>query len=360
MITQRLKRLNIKYHPRKLYYAPAWMVLGVNNLCNLHCKMCDVGTQYKNSNFYYNLMGSRPLNMPLELIKRIIDQTARYFPKARLGYAFTEPLIYPHLTESIAYAQEKNLYKTITTNALTLETKAADLAEAGLNEVFVSLDGPPEIHNFIRGNRRSFQKAFEGMEKIFSLPGRQPQVSVFCTITEWNVGHLVEFIEMFLKMPLKQIGFMHTNFTPNTVADFHNHIYGETYPATISNMEEISLANMDLELLLEEIHQIKQTNYPFPIIVSPDLLTKEETDIFYLQPERIIGSICNDAFRTMMFKSDGTVIPAHGRCYNLTVGNIYEQSLDEIWNSKSLAQFRKTLIDAGGLLPACSRCCSAF
>ena len=61
-----------------------------------------------------------------------------------------------------------------------------------------------------------------------------------------------------------------------------------------------------------------------------------------------------------MIKSDGTAIPAHGRCYNLTVGNIYEENLTTIWNSPVLGAFRKDLMKAGGLLPACSRCCSAF
>src|SRR5437763_137844 len=107
------KKANIISYPQKLFYSPDWIVLGVNNLCNLHCKMCDVGTGYKNSNFYYNLMGAQPVNMPLELIKQIIDQTSLYFPKAKLGYAFTERIIYPYLLESLEYAQSKGLYKSI-------------------------------------------------------------------------------------------------------------------------------------------------------------------------------------------------------------------------------------------------------
>jgi len=62
--------------------------------------MCDVGTESYETTFAQNLVGTQPLNMPLELIKTIIDQTANNFPKAKLGYAFTEPLIYPHLIES--------------------------------------------------------------------------------------------------------------------------------------------------------------------------------------------------------------------------------------------------------------------
>lgn len=41
---------------------------------------------------------THPINIPLDLIKKMIDQ-------AKLGYVFTEPLIYPHLIESLKYAK---------------------------------------------------------------------------------------------------------------------------------------------------------------------------------------------------------------------------------------------------------------
>lgn len=360
MISRALKKANVHLRPGKLHFGPEWIVLGVNNLCNLHCKMCDVGVGYDGSNFYHNLMGARPLNMPLELIQQVFDQTALHFPSAKIGYAFTEPIIYPHLVESLAYANEKGLYTSMTTNALKLRKMAAELAEAGLNDVFISLDGPEEIHNEIRGNKKSFQWAVEGMEKTLELPGRKPDLSVYCTITEWNIGHLVEFVRFFKDMPLRQMGFMHTNYTPQTVADRHNAIYGGKYPATASNMEEINLNSMDLDLLWEEMQTIRGMELPFETVFSPDLPSKEALKRFYHHPEEIIGKVCNDAFRTLMVKSDGSVIPAHGRCYNLTVGNLYEENLKEIWNAPLLAGFRKDLMKAGGLLPACSRCCSAF
>lgn len=360
MIQRALKKANIHLRPQKLSFGPEWIVLGVNNLCNLHCKMCDVGVGFEGSNFYQNLVGAKPLNMPLELIQRIIDETARYYPSAKLGYAFTEPIIYPHLVESLAYAEEKGLYTTITTNALNLRRLYEPLAEAGLNAILVSLDGPPEIHNEIRGHKKSFEWALEGIEKTLALPGRRPDISVYCTITEWNIGHLERFLDFFKDYPLREVGFMHTNYTPQSVADRHNAIHGVNYPATASNMEEINLEAMDLDLLWAEIEAIRSREWPFKVLFSPDIASRAALDEFYLHPEKIIGKVCNDAFRTIMIKSNGNAIPAHGRCYDLTVGNIYESSLKEIWNAPKLAVFRKELMKAGGLMPACARCCSAF
>lgn len=359
MIKEKIKSINKRLNPQKLFYNPEWIVLGVNNICNLHCKMCDVGIEYTSSNFYQNLMGTSPLNMPLDLIKRIFDETARYYPGTKIGYAFTEPLIYPYLIESLKFANEKKLYTSITTNALTLKQKAKEICNAGLNDIFISLDGPEEIHNQIRGNKNSFQKAIEGIEELLHNSVR-PAISIFCVITEWNIGHLKRFIDYFEKYPLKQIGFMHTNFTPDFVVSNHNNIYGDKYPATISNTEQIQISKMDLKTLRDEITEIKNTHYPYEISFSPELKTVDELNIFYNQPVKLIGKICNDVYRNIMIKSDGSVIPAHGRCYNLTIGNIYENSLKEIWNSKIVSAFRKDLMKAGGLFPACSRCCSAF
>ena len=153
---------------------------------------------------------------------------------------------------------------------------------------------------------------------------------------------------------------MHTNYTPHHIADIHNKYYYENYPATASNMEETDLNNFDLDTLYDEIVEICNNNYPFPVTFSPDLNSKEKLDTFFRKPEILIGKNCSDVSRTIMIKSDGTVIPAHGRCYQLTIGNIYHQTLKEIWNSKIISKFRSDLNKAGGLLPACSRCCSAF
>ena len=70
--------------------------------------------------------------------------------------------------------------------------------------------------------------------------------------------------------------------------------------------------------------------------------------------------MCNDVFTNIMIKSDGSIIPAHGRCYNLTIGNLYENNIKEIWHGEVIKKFRSTLNKNGGLLTACSRCCSSF
>lgn len=358
-LNKKLRSVNANLSPGRMLFKPEWLVLGVNNVCNLHCRMCDVGTQTLNTNFATNLVGTEPMNMPVELFRKIVDEAAEYCPDVKLGYAFTEPLVYPHLIETLQYAQSKGLYTSVTTNALNLKKMAPELSTSGVKDIFISLDGPQEIHNMIRGHKSSFQRAIEGIDELRKL-NPSVRISVFCVITEWNIGYLREFAEYFSKYPLVTLGFMHTNFTPQHVADSHNLLWGNSYPATVSNVEQVDISKMDLNVLWEEIKAIKSMTFPFTVSFSPELDTKEKVEQFYLQPEKLLGKRCNDVFSNIMIKSDGSVIPAHGRCYTFTFGNLNESSLSEIWNSPSASQFRKDIMKSGGLFPACSRCCSAF
>lgn len=358
-ISNRIRKINATLYPNRVFQSPKWLVLGVNNTCNLHCKMCDVGVNYTQSNFFENLMGSKPVHMPLDLFKKIVDQGASYFPKVKLGYAFTEPLIYSHLEESLRYVKRTKLFTSITTNALSLKRWAPVLHDVNLGELNVSLDGPPEVHNHIRGNAHSFSKAIEGIEALSALNSNIP-VNIYCVITEWNIGKLTDFLRALSPHNINSVGLMHSNFTPQNVVDRHNSMFGDTYPATLSNVSDAHNETIDTASLWQEIQEIKKVNWKFPVTFFPELSSQQKLEEYYRRPEQFVGKRCMDIFSNIMIKSNGDVIPAHGRCFNLRIGNLYEQNLKQIWNSPVISQFRKTLTNSGGLLPACSRCCSSF
>lgn len=352
-----LRSANRKLYPQHLFYAPQWLVLGVNNICNLHCKMCDVGTQSLETNFATNLVGTHPLHMPVELFEKIVDQTKKFYPSTKLGYAFTEPLVYKHLEETLAYADRAGLFTSITTNALNLRQKSDILAKNGLNELYISLDGPEAIHNEIRGHKSSHQRALEGIEALQTKA--DIPISIYCVITEWNIGHLKRFLADLSGFRLKHVGFLHANFITEDLAVLHNQKFNNDFHATFSNVEEVSFDAYDLNALHEELNEIVQQKYPFETSITPHITSKEGLHRYYFEPEKKVGKSCFDVFNNLMIKSDGSVIPAHGRCYNVSVGNLYETDLRGIWNSDGMKKIRKTLLSEGGLLPACQRCCSA-
>jgi MoaA/NifB/PqqE/SkfB family radical SAM enzyme len=98
-----------------------------------------------------------------------------------------------------------------------------------------------------------------------------------------------------------------------------------------------------------------------PLSITPDARDPSVLQTFYQNHLKFVGgSKCTDPWKLMMIKTDGTVIPAHGRCYNFPVGNATQQPLTEIWNSPRFIEFRQILKRAGGTLPACARCCGVI
>jgi len=352
-----LRRLNERVVPGHLLMGPANIVLGVNNFCNLHCRMCDVGTGHGQTNFGANLVGAKTANMPVELFHRIAGEVAATWPRARLAFVYTEPLAWAPLGEALAYARGHGLFTSVTTNGLLLPRRAKEVAVT--NALAVSLDGPETIHDSIRRHKGSFARAVQGIEMV-AAQNPSPEISVYCTITQWNVGSLRSFLADMRHLPLKRVGLIHNNFVTPGQAEEHNRLHGETLPATPSNVFEADPGAIDLDLLSQELSEIAASRYPFAVKIQPHHTTLEALETYYRHPEILLGRRCQDAFRSLMIDADGEVIPVHGRCFRFPIANVRDQSLTQLWNHDAVSSLRKTLAQAGGLLPACSRCCGGF
>jgi MoaA/NifB/PqqE/SkfB family radical SAM enzyme len=338
---------------------PRHVVLGVNTFCNLRCVMCDVGTGNAETNFGANLMGAHTRSMPWELFLRVADDMADFCPDARLGFAFTEPLAWRPLGDALAYAAQLGLQATVTTNGLLLPQRAEELVDGGCRELFVSLDGPARVHNRIRRHPASFARAVEGIRAVAQRPGA-PEISVFCTISEFNVGHLEAFLGEMAGLPLKHVGLMHNNFVTDAQAREHNALHGARYPVTPSNSFESDPGAIDVARLAEELAAIAAVDWPFEVSIQPNLTSEADLEIYYRRPSQFVGRRCSDAFRILMVDADGEAIPVHGRCYRFPIANVREVGLEGVWQHSSVLALRSALTEAGGLLPACSRCCGGF
>ena len=89
---------------------PEWLVLVVNNFCNLHCRMCDVGLGESASVFWTHMIGDDRRNMSLEMLVTILDQASAFRPRPRIGLAFTEPLIHPRIVDFCRAAVDRGFF----------------------------------------------------------------------------------------------------------------------------------------------------------------------------------------------------------------------------------------------------------
>jgi len=358
-LASRFRSLNEQVLPKHLLFGPKWLILCVNNHCNLHCRMCDVGTGNGETNFGGNLTGALTRSMPLALFRALVEDLAVTFPGTPIGFAYTEPLAWPHLGAALDLARQHGVPTSVTTNGLLLERHAEMLGRSHTMAVNVSIDGTAAVHDFIRRKDGSHARAVRGIALLRSQPAAPP-VTVVCTVSSWNCGNLAEFVSEMAALDLAGLIITHNSFVTPDMAERHNAVHAGTFPATPSNVFASDIAAIDTRVLAAELSRVAALDTPFPVTIQPHLTSEQELERYYAQHHSWIGTRCRDAFRMMMIDSDGVVLPSHGRCYRKPAGRFGESSLRQLWNAGPLAELRGSLNDAGGFLPACARCCSSY
>ena len=139
-------------------FLPYHIWLELTNACNLKCKMCGQrGT--------YGYLNSPDLNMnrknlPVEVWKEFIDDVKSFRPT--ILFRGGEPLLYPGIADLMQHISEKNLFLSMDTNGTQLKKHAHDVARY-VDHVNVSIDGPREVHDFVRGVPGTYDSAREGI-----------------------------------------------------------------------------------------------------------------------------------------------------------------------------------------------------
>ena len=90
---------------------------------------------------------------------------------ASMGYQVVsvsggEPLMYGGLDKVLAHARSVNLRTTVTTNGFFNKQERLDRLCKLVDVLAISLDGPPEIHNEIRGSAHAFERLEAGLENV--------------------------------------------------------------------------------------------------------------------------------------------------------------------------------------------------
>jgi Fe-coproporphyrin III synthase len=246
-----------------------------------------------------------------------------------------------------------------------LPQRAEALVEIGVDEITISIDGPAEVHDRIRGRKGSFARLYAGIEKLNAARARtgrhKPQVRISSTINDLNFGYLRACLEEIAPLRPDSVNFAHLSFITDEMAAAHNALYSGEMAVAHSCIGEMDLNAIDLPLLANEIASARAfaaEQGRVEVTFHPDLSTVEQLERYYRQPTEYIGGRrCTDPFKMMMVKTDGTVIPAHSRCYNYPLGRVQDAPLTRIWNNARYTSFRQRLHDKGGSLPACTRCC---
>lgn len=296
--------------------------------------------------------------LTLDELRKVVDDVGRYRP--RIGITGGEPFVRPDAVDFIAHVNGRGLRCGVNTNGMFLARDAAELVDVGLDNVMVSLDGPIDVHDRIRGVPGSWERVYEGsralLERRAEAGTRKPYVRVTTTITGDNYDRLAETAAVLSELPLDELTFQHVWFTTPSIAAAQRYQFERLFGQDTTYLQGFVYdpSGIDLYKLESEMKAIERTRHPFPVNFYPDL-TRDELRRYYLEPARPLRPRCFSRWLRVDVMPDGTVTP----CLGLEVGNVRENPFSEIWNNGLFREFRR-YVARRGTFPGCARCCGLY
>jgi len=163
--------------------------------CNLNCLHC--GSDCKKE--------SQVKDMPVEDFIRAIDDIKEIVNPNKTMIVFTggEPLLRKDLEVCGKQLYERGFPWGIVSNGLQLSgNRLESLLNAGMRAITISLDGLDSSHNWLRGNRNSFNNAVKSIGFLSQVPDLGFDI-VTC-VNQKNFAELPQLKELLIENGVKQ------------------------------------------------------------------------------------------------------------------------------------------------------------
>lgn len=341
---------------------PRWIFLQLLESCNLRCRMCY---EWGESGSYNEKAILSKLDM--NVIKQIVESCSSVKPYYELYGG--EPLLYPQLEEVLELITHYGSTLHMPTNGTLLERKAEMLVKYNIDRFWVSLDGPEEINDEQRG-KGVFAKAKRGIEKLYEAReargGSDMKIGVSLVVTPSNHKHIAR--TFFESLDLSKLNCISIELQAYITEDNHNQyvkLLKEKFdvagaPIARGFVQDIrKFADMDYEELSRQLQAVKEECARRGIFVNmyPKSTTAEDIRKYFTANWFEMSKVknrCVFPWISTEVSARGEVTSCHAY-YDLTLGNVNETSLLDIWNGQRYSEYRKHLKKE--LLPICQGCC---
>jgi MoaA/NifB/PqqE/SkfB family radical SAM enzyme len=257
-----------------------------------------------------------------------------------------EPLLNRQVDTICGFFRDLGLRVTLLTTGLLLQKKA-DIVASGFDDIIISIDGPPDVHNRIRRVSGAFQTIQKG---VMEVRARRPRMPISCRITvqKMNHTHLRATVSAAKSLGLDSISFL--------AADVSSAAFNREERWAPERQNEIALSRAELSELEEEIElliQMHQEDIDQGFIVESNAKLRKIGTRFR---EHIYGTppkapICNAPWVSTVIEVDGSVRPCF---FHPSIGNAHQLTLEKAINTETALAFRSRLkIDSN---PTCQHC----
>jgi len=290
---------------------PVHISIEPTNVCNARCPVCETGNQSM----------PRPAGMlDKGSYERLIDEVAPY-TSTLLFYFMGEPFLNKHAYEMIRYAREKGVFVETCTNGDFVDPEGVVYSD--INRISFQLGGlDNETHQVYRV-RSNFEKAAENIKCLVKERKKYPNSNVVI-----------------------EVGLIVMKHNEHQVDDFQ---------------EWARSLGVDLVNVIDPCVRTVEEGKKF--------LTKDKKYWYYdedafdegvLRPKVIPHNECTWIWNSIQLNWNGDAVPCCRDPNGFHVlGNVFEQSLSEVWNGEKARAFRRKIANEQGKVDIC-RLCSGY
>jgi len=309
------------------------VVIAAHNQCSCRCVMCDIWK----------------IRKPQEITPQDLERQINSFRDLGVRWAvFTggEPQRNANLFTLVNMLRAEGIRVTLLTAGLLLEAQAEQIA-ATIDDVIVSLDGPPAVHNQIRRVPRAFERIAAGV-KALRRYRREIVVGARCTVQKQNHQYLCALTSSAKEIDLTSISFL--------AADVVSAAFNRPEAWPEERQQEVALNGQEVEALADEIERLiceHQQDIDSGFVVESPVKLRRLVSYFraHLGQEVHVAPYCNAPWVSAVIDSSGEVRPCF---FHPPVGNIHENTVNEIVNGPAALYFRAHLdIPANSVCRSC-------
>lgn len=267
--------------------------------CNARCTMCN---RYK--------APSKPEEeISIETIKKLPQM---YFTNITGG----EPFIRSDLKDIVRELYKKSDRIVISTNGFFTD-RIIDLCKEFPNVgIRISIEGLEDTNNAIRGLENGFNRGYTTLKKLVEM--NHPDVGFGMTVQDANAKDLVPLYELSNEMNMEF-----------ATASLHNSFY---FVEAKNIIKDRPMVAQNFENLINELLKSNSPKKWFRAYFNHGLIN------YIYGQERLLP--CDMAFDTFFIDPYGDVMPCNGTKEKEVMGNLNEQSWDELWASEQADKVR--------------------
>jgi MoaA/NifB/PqqE/SkfB family radical SAM enzyme len=230
-----------------------------------------------------------------------------------------EPLLCDHIERLARSARDLGLSVQVATNGLGL-SRCSDWVADVVDEVYVSLEGPEDVHDQMRGERM-FSRLAQSIRGLRALAPR-PRLIGRSVISAANAARLDATVAAARTLGLDAISFLPIDVT------------SAAFGGDPAARESLRPGRLDVLSLRSAIDRLESSGALGAFVLEDSRKLREIADSFLLEPEDRVAPPCDAPEWSSVVEADGALRPCF---FQSKVGSVSVQSLSTIRKSPEYA-----------------------